>query len=170
MRFETKRVETIPFTLERMEQVIKDKDKLAELLQVHVPDDWPHPDLAEALPIIYEQQRLHPTPIVWDALVIDRKTQCLIGDVGFKGGPDASGTVDIGYSIVPAYQGRGYATEIAQAAVAWVKQQPGIKRITAECDIENKASIRVLEKTGFVRTGQEGIWLKWIWKKPRKSE
>jgi ribosomal-protein-alanine N-acetyltransferase len=170
MRFDTKRVMVIPFTAERMKQAIHDKEKLAESLHIHIPDDWPHPDLVEALPIVYEKTRLQSNEMVWNALAIDRETNSLIGDVGFKGGPDASGAVDIGYSIVPAYQGRGYATEIAQAAVDWVKRQPGVKQITAKCDMENKASVRVLEKSGFVRVGQDGIWLKWMWKKAKRNE
>jgi [ribosomal protein S5]-alanine N-acetyltransferase len=51
-----------------------------------------------------------------------------------------------------------------------VKRQPGVKRITAKCDMENKASVRVLEKSGFVRVGQDGIWLKWMWKKAKRNE
>ena len=42
--------------------------------------------------------------------VVDRQSQSVIGGVGFKGPPDEDGMVEIAYGIVPAFQGRGYAT------------------------------------------------------------
>jgi len=64
-----------------------------------------------------------------------------------------------------SYQGRGYATEMAQALVAWALRQPTVRRVTAECLEDNPASIRVLEKSGFVQSGrrkdEEGPLLLW---------
>ena len=78
-----------------------------------------------------------------------------VGDYCFKGlGQD--GTVEIGYGINPEFWGKGYATEAVKAAVQWALRQPGVKRVEAETDPDNKASQRVLEKTGFVPTGAYG--------------
>src|SRR5262249_46036243 len=41
----------------------------------------------------------------------------VIGAGGFKGPADPDGVVEIAYGIVPGYQGRGYATEVAEALV-----------------------------------------------------
>ena len=78
-----------------------------------------------------------------------------VGDLCFKGlSPD--GCVEIGYGLLPEYWGKGYATEAVKAMTEWASKQPGVKRIEAETDPENTASQRVLEKTGYVPTGDIG--------------
>ena len=42
------------------------------------------------------------------------------------------------------------------AAVHWALQQPGVKRVEAETEPDNRASRRVLEKCGFLPTGTFG--------------
>ena len=86
---------------------------------------------------------------------IELKDGTHVGDLCFKG-LNADGSVEIGYGIVDEYQGKGCATEAAEAAVAWALEQPGVIRVEAETEPDNKASQRVLEKCGFVPTGTMG--------------
>jgi [ribosomal protein S5]-alanine N-acetyltransferase len=65
----------------------------------------------------------------------------------------AGSTVGIGYVIGRAYWGRGYVPEAVQAIVKWALRQPSIYRVCADCDVENTASIRVMEKVGMQREG-----------------
>nr|WP_246050114.1 GNAT family N-acetyltransferase [Aquibacillus sediminis] len=81
--------------------------------------------------------------------------------MGFKGGPDENGEMDLGYSILPSYQGNGYATEMAIAMIEWGLKQPKVKRITASCSNENYASIRVLEKAGLKQIYNEANEIYW---------
>ncbi len=69
--------------------------------------------------------------------------------------------VEIGYNIIPAYEGQGYATEMARRVIEWALHTPGIQVITAECLDDNLGSIRVLEKVGMRRLAPEGNKLKW---------
>lgn len=85
--------------------------------------------------------------------IIDRAEQVAVGQMGFKGLPDASGMVEIGYGVNPSYPGKGCATEVAAALSDWALEQHGVTRVTAECLDDNSASIRVLEKVGFRRVG-----------------
>jgi RimJ/RimL family protein N-acetyltransferase len=62
-------------------------------------------------------------------------------------------TVGIGYVIGRAYWGRGFVPEAVRAVVDWALSQPSIYRVCADCDVENTASIRVLEKVGMQREG-----------------
>ena len=78
----------------------------------------------------------------------------MVGGIGCKALPDASGTVEIGYGINPSAQGRGLATEAARALTDWALTQPGVRRVTAECLETNLGSVRVLEKAGFTRVGE----------------
>lgn len=86
-----------------------------------------------------------------------------IGDLCFKG-LSPEGVVEIGYGFLPAFYGKGYATESVIAMVDWASRQPGVKAIEAETDPHNIASRRVLQKAGFVPTGvwgEEGPRFTW---------
>ena len=61
--------------------------------------------------------------------------------------------VEIGYSVLPEFQGQGLATEMVDGIVQWAKQQPEVKHIEGETNVDNKASISVLEKNSFISAG-----------------
>ncbi|WP_102029542.1 GNAT family N-acetyltransferase [Salirhabdus sp. Marseille-P4669] len=84
---------------------------------------------------------------VW--LIYNNKTNALIGDIGFKGKAKEDHSVEIGYGIMPTYQGKGYATEAVAALIKWAFSHNNIHKIKAECLIVNHSSIRVLQKLGF---------------------
>ena len=58
-------------------------------------------------------------------------------------------TVGIGYVIGRAYWGKGFVTEAVRAVVNWALNQACIYRVCADCDVENTASVRVMEKVGM---------------------
>ena len=60
---------------------------------------------------------------------------------------------DIGYVMSRNYWNRGYTTETANAIVNWASNLEFVYRVWAVCDVENKASARVLEKAGMQREG-----------------
>ena len=98
----------------------------------------------------------HPDQREWYAMwMIELRDGTHIGDLCFKG-LDAKAMTEIGYGILEEYQGQGYATEAVGAAVHWALQQPGMKRVEAETEPDNRASRRVLEKCGFLPTGTFG--------------
>lgn len=87
-----------------------------------------------------------------------KDTQEYVGDLGFKG-PVKKHAVEIGYGVLPEYEGQGYTTEAVQAMTQWAFQQKDVVFVEAETEPENKASQRVLEKCGFApdgTTGEEG--------------
>ena len=79
----------------------------------------------------------------------------VIGDLCFKGLSD-DGMVEIGYGIYPPYENHGYATEAVKALVDWVIKHDGVKSVEAEAEEDNIASLRVLDKCGFVANGKIG--------------
>lgn len=86
----------------------------------------------------------------------------LIGNCGIRVRDPIAGVADIGYELDPRFWGCGYATEAAQAMLAFGFGPLGLHRITAECLAENSASAHVLEKIGMQREGylRENVWMK----------
>ncbi len=72
---------------------------------------------------------------------------------------------NIGYELAPEYRGEGYATEVAQAMLAFGFEELRLHRIWARCAAENAASYRVLEKIGMRRERflREEKWMKGRW-------
>jgi len=162
---ETIRLQLIPFSLDLKKAAISDRARLVEMLGVRVPEHWPGPDLMEALPFFVENMEKAPSEPAWDWIAIHTSEQAVIGDIGFMGGPDQEGVVEVGYSIVPEYRNQGYATEMARSLIAWAFQEKGIKLVNAACLDDNIGSIKVLEKVGMRRLEPDGNMLKWEMRK-----
>jgi RimJ/RimL family protein N-acetyltransferase len=79
---------------------------------------------------------------------IDKTTGKVIGFAGLKYLDDV-GEVDLGYRLFKEYWGRGLATEASRAVVAYGFDKLQPKRIIGMADMENQASVRVLQKVGF---------------------
>jgi RimJ/RimL family protein N-acetyltransferase len=78
----------------------------------------------------------------------------LIGDVGFRARDDEPAIVDIGFTLDPAVQGRGFATEAVGEIVRYLFSDRGKHKICADCDMRNARSWRLLERLGFRREGE----------------
>lgn len=85
--------------------------------------------------------------------IILRETREVIGDIGFHGPPDETGTVEIGYGIVEQYRGRGLVGESAVAICGLAWSRPEVDRIIAQTDEDNAASAGVLRHAGFREDG-----------------
>ena len=80
--------------------------------------------------------------------------------VGTIGAYDYSdGCIEVEFSVIPGWQGRGFATEALQKVLEYLTENEGIGCITAWCAAENSASKRVLEKAGMklIRTEKDGL-------------
>lgn len=92
-------------------------------------------------------------PELSDDFVVELEGR-VVGKAGFYRLPD------IGYILHPDVWGRGYATEALTAVVAHVFATRGVERLTADVDPRNAASLRLLDKLGFVETARASrTWL-----------
>jgi RimJ/RimL family protein N-acetyltransferase len=57
--------------------------------------------------------------------------------------------IEVGFSVVRAWQGRGFATEALKKVLEYLTENEGICRVTAWCASENTGSRKVLEKSGM---------------------
>jgi RimJ/RimL family protein N-acetyltransferase len=56
---------------------------------------------------------------------------------------------DLGFALLPAYWGRGYAVEAAAAVLEHARVDLGLLRVVAIVSAGNARSVRVLEQVGF---------------------
>jgi aminoglycoside 6'-N-acetyltransferase len=89
----------------------------------------------------------------------------LIGDCAFAPWASEPRTAEIGFTIAPAQQRRGYAREAVTGLLGYLFGTLGKHRVTASCDVRNAASARVLEAVGMRREGHlvEAVWAKGEW-------
>ena len=109
-----------------------------------------------------------PDPWIHGFSFVRRDNEVVIGQGGFKGPPTDEGVVEIAYGVSPDHQGKGYATEAAEALTAFAFQNGRVRVVCAHTLREAKASARVLTKCGFRYIGEvidpeDG--LVWRWEK-----
>ena len=61
---------------------------------------------------------------------------------------------ELGYCIGSDWQGRGFATEAVQGVLSWARREWRRRAVVAGHFADNPASGRVLEKAGFLYTGE----------------
>jgi RimJ/RimL family protein N-acetyltransferase len=106
----------------------------------------------DALRLIDGQADLDgPTRGEWVQVALDRDG-ATIGDVGLYLDTDGH-EASVGYTLSPAAQGKGYAAEAVGAVVEALFAAAGVRRIVANVDPANVASLRVVERLGFVVEG-----------------
>jgi RimJ/RimL family protein N-acetyltransferase len=113
--------------------------------------DWP---ISESLESVTE--RLRSREAEWNAgvefhwVVTVRPDDWAIGAIACT----ISGhSAEFGYVFARRFWGNGYATEAARGIVERLFSVPAVWRVSATCDIDNRASARVLEKAGLTREG-----------------
>jgi RimJ/RimL family protein N-acetyltransferase len=115
----------------------------------------PHPyGLADAEAFI---EGLSPSDRVF---LIEHKRRGPVGVIGFHDGTTAwseSGCAlspEVGYWLARPHWGDGLASEALQGALVWASEEWGIRAAAAGHFADNPASARVLEKAGFLYTGE----------------
>jgi ribosomal-protein-alanine N-acetyltransferase len=93
-------------------------------------------------------------------VVIEKKTNSIVAELGFKGEPNDNGEVEIGYGTMPLCRCKGFMTEAVGGILQWASQQKDVKAVLAETNHLNNASIRVLQKNGFAlfEKREEMLW------------
>jgi len=82
-------------------------------------------------------------------VIIEKKSNTVIGDIGIHFLDDDEKQVEIGYTLSGKYQGMGYATEAVKTAIDFLFTQLNKHRIIANLDPRNTKSIALLERLSF---------------------
>lgn len=105
-------------------------------------------------------------PGEWVQYGIENKaTGQLIGDCAIKLDGNDTRLAEIGITISPNEQKKGYAKETLLAILDFLFSRPGFHRVTETVDAENTASIQLLKSVGFRQEGHliENIFFKGKW-------
>jgi RimJ/RimL family protein N-acetyltransferase len=107
-----------------------------------------------------------PLPGEWSQIAIElRATGRLAGDCAFKLLRENTRQAEIGLTLARPFHGRGYGQEAVTRLLQYLFDQLGLHRGVANCDVENRAAARVLERLGFRREAHflENLWFKGRW-------
>jgi [ribosomal protein S5]-alanine N-acetyltransferase len=148
------------------EAFLRQKSELAALLRVSVPERWPH--FPNAFTVLSDESpNSVQTSTHWRGyFFIHPRYGLLVGNGGFKGPPDASGTVEIGYEIASEHWNRGFATEAVHRLIHLAFSHPQVNAVIAHTLAEKNASNRVLQKVGMKFVAEVGdikVGRTWRW-------
>jgi RimJ/RimL family protein N-acetyltransferase len=160
IRRTTPRLDLVAATLDHVAAELESPDRLADLLDAEVEAGWPPGEYDRDAQVFFRDALAEGGDAAvgwfgWYAVrrgTPDRRA-VVVGAGGFLGPPDDDGEVEIGFSVVSSWQGRGYAGEMAEALVGVALADRRVRRIVAHTTEANAASCGVLRKAGLCRAG-----------------
>jgi RimJ/RimL family protein N-acetyltransferase len=153
------RLELPLLSLDQLERVAAGHlGHLASDLDATLADEW-GAEVRRLAGFRARQLRERPADAPWLLRPIIRAEPPLpreaIGYLNFHAGPDERGMVEIGYTLLPAHRGRGFAIEAVRAAFDWATRVHAIHLFRASVAPDNERSLNLIGKLGFVRTGEQ---------------
>ena len=106
------------------------------------------------------------TPGAWFQLAITlQESGLLIGDCGLHFLAEETRQAEVGITLAPAYQGKGYATEALEAVLDYLLVTLGKHRVCATVDPRNRPSVALLKRVGMRQEAhlRESLWFKGAW-------
>ena len=153
---DSKRMTMVAANVELVAADLQGVETLSAMLFASVPGNWP-PELYDREAMKYSLRQLEdPAEQGWSSWYLitgDDEKQEVLGICGFKGRPDAAGTVEIGYSVLAQFRNRGFATEAVERLLGWAFSHQSVIEVCAETLPHLQQSIRVMKKNGFAFTG-----------------
>jgi ribosomal-protein-alanine N-acetyltransferase len=161
-RMHTDRLELIATTLEHLRLELATPEELGRALGAVIPKNWPPGEYDRAAMEFFSARiREHgPSAVGWYGWYAIREAEAetprtLVASGGYFGPPGPEGVVEIGYSVLPEWRGRGYATEIVRALTHRALEDSSVKLLVAHAGATNMVSHGVLERCGFKTTGRD---------------
>jgi [ribosomal protein S5]-alanine N-acetyltransferase len=161
---QTERLILQPLNYEQLVKYIAADGSLENELHLNATSRTISPELKEALeqtilPKVADTSKNYLFSTLWTAILkVDNN---MIGDACFKGEPNASGEIEIGYGTYDEFQGKGFMTEMVASMVTWAKMQLLVKAVIASTNKTNTASFRVLQKNNFMKVGETDTEFHW---------
>lgn len=156
LRLYTRRLELIAADARIAAADARRDTQLCELLSAEIPADWPPPLLADHLLQFAIALDKGGSAAVgwwgWYIICTEAERRTLIGSIGGSQ-PTESGDCVVGYSILSAHWRAGYASEALAVFLRWAVECGSVRRFIGYTYPHLVASVRVLEKNGFLYVG-----------------
>jgi RimJ/RimL family protein N-acetyltransferase len=105
-------------------------------------------------------------PGEWYQLALeDRSDGVLVGDLAIHVDADEPQEAEVGFTLAPAHQGKGYGTEALTGLLDWAFPTFGLHRVIAVTDVLNAPAAGLLERVGMRREAHfvENVFFKGEW-------
>lgn len=112
---------------------------------------WTHFTHAQGRTFLQEQAATQPDcPGTWFQIALTlRDSDLLIGDLAWHTPSDMPEVAELGFTLAPPFQGKGYAAEAATCLIRYLFEHAAKERIIAVTDAHNASSIKLLQTLGF---------------------
>lgn len=118
---QTERLRLIRLNLENLRLLIEDRQKMEKNLGLKITVEILDEHVKKAMETSFKYAMEDEENYLWYTnwqIVLKEKNRS-IGSIGFKSYPNENGEVEVGYEILPEYQGKGYMTEALKEIVKW---------------------------------------------------
>jgi RimJ/RimL family protein N-acetyltransferase len=113
----------------------------------------PMKDVSEARAAVERAKGYFPARVGLRWSIARAADDWMIGHVSVFSFSEQSGRAEIGYGLARAHWGQGFMHEALAAVIDYAFGPLGLRRLEADTDPRNEASLRALERLGFVREG-----------------
>ena len=166
----TNRLLLISWTLDLIDAFLcESRDKAEQALSVRFPEPFgPPPETGDVLAYFRSMVADDDSDAAFvPRLIVRTADRLVVGSIGINP-PDDHGQAMTGYSVYPAFEGNGYASEAAKALCDWAMEQSGIASIKATIRAGHTASEIVATRAGLTRSGAQeedegmtlNVWLR----------
>lgn len=160
VKINTKRLYLIPMTYEFIVAKLSgDESEFERQGIIMNQEDWDSFEIIDILPVVEDELKGKSPDGFGPWLIILKDTNQVIGTCGCHGASDSSNSVEIGYEIIQTHRKKGYATEAVEAFIHWLFNEIGVKKIMADCLIDNAPSYQLLKKFGMIETKRDDQYL-----------
>jgi ribosomal-protein-alanine N-acetyltransferase len=170
----TKDLDLVPYTPADLIALIKGAAEFCSSFGIPAADGLREFLLGpEVSPGYVDMLRSSPEPDIWrhGFGLVHQSEGLVVGNTAFVGPPNDAGEVEIAYGVVPAFEGRGFATQAAEALTQFAFADERVRTVIAHTLPESNASTHILQKIGFAFAGdiehpEDGT----IWRWERQKE
>lgn len=147
----TSRLRILELTCEQLELFACNVPQLEEALGLSISGYTPQEDTTQSVRWLLDRVSACPQDAPWYSLLLitQRQSNTIIGTACCIGPPNKKNEVEVGYTLCAQHRGQGYMTEALGVITGELLRKQGVKWVTARCEPDNAASVRVLEKLDF---------------------
>ena len=166
MQTETPNLILIPLSIEQLNKFAHNDGSLEAELGVNnspriVPENFQSSLESRIFPNMKDATKNALYYTIW--IGITKAENMIVSTICFKGEANEKRESELGAATLGPHENKGYMTETLGGILKWAKSDGALRVVTAETNKNNTASIRVLQKNGFilVHENEESF----LWKK-----